>query len=174
MPVVSDSQTLATWIREQTQGAKCVVDLGAGFFDKLRYVPPMTKKIGIEVFPAYLGYAQPGTRAVLGDIREWWRFVAESERDVAMCIDTIEHMSKGDGITLLRTLKDSFRKVLVMTPEGYVEQAEDVTGYENQWQVHECGWTVQELNDEGFSVEVIENFHPHLQRGAIFAVWERP
>lgn len=174
MPVVSDSQTLATWIREGTIGAKCVVDLGAGFFDKLRYVPPMCRKIGIDIFPAYLGFAPPGVTARLGDIREWDLIVKHDDCDVAMCIDVIEHMSKADGIKLLRGLKDAFRRILVMTPDGFVEQNEDVTGYENSWQVHECGWTKDELEAEGFVVEVQENFHPHIERNALFATWDRP
>lgn len=173
MPLVSDSPTLHRWIAESTNGAACVVDLGAGFFDKLRYVPPMTKKVGVEVFPAYLGYAPPGVRAVLGDIRHWDRLVGADERDVAMLVDTIEHMSKADGVALLRGLKGSFRKIIVMTPDGYVEQKEDVTGFENEWQVHECGWSAEDLEAEGFTVEIVENFHPHLGLGALFASWER-
>lgn len=173
MPVVSDSPTLAAWIQDQTKGARCVVDLGAGFFDKLRYVPPMTRKIGVDVFPAYLGFAPPGVTARLGDIREWDKILKHEDCDVAMLIDVIEHMSKADGITLLRGLKEVFRKILVMTPDGYVEQKDDVTGFENEWQVHTCGWDASELAQEGFSVETIENFHHSIQRNALFAVWER-
>jgi len=173
MPLVSDSPTLAAWIQDQTKGARCVVDLGAGFFDKLRYVPPMARKIGVDVFPAYLGYAPPGVTARLGDIREWDKILQHEDCDVAMLIDVIEHMSKGDGITLLRGLKEVFRKILVMTPDGFIEQKDDVTGFENEWQVHECGWDAADLAQEGFSVETIENFHHSIQRNALFAVWER-
>lgn len=173
MPLVSDSPTLASWLHEETHGASVVVDLGAGFFDKLRYAPPMCKKIGIEIFPAYLGFAPPGVIARLGDIREWDMILKHDDCDVAMLIDVIEHMSKADGITLLRGLKEVFRKILVMTPDGFVEQNDDVTGYENSWQVHECGWTKEELEAEGFIVSVQENFHPHISRNALFAVWTR-
>ena len=173
MPLVSDSPTLAAWIQDQTKGARCVVDLGAGFFDKLRYVPPMARKIGVDVFPAYLGYAPPGVTARLGDIREWDKILQHEDCDVAMLIDVIEHMSKPDGMALLNSLKESFRKILVMTPDGFVEQTHDVTGFENEWQVHECGWTKTELETAGFTVEIAENFHPHLGKDSLFAVWEK-
>jgi hypothetical protein len=90
-----------------------------------------------------------------------------------MLIDTIEHLSKEEGLALLRALKGAFRKILVMTPDGYVEQSEDVTGYENEFQVHECGWVESELEAEGFTVHRAENFHPHLQKDALFATWQR-
>jgi hypothetical protein len=173
MPLVSDSPALASWLKDELDGATCVVDLGAGFFDKLRFAPPMAKKIGVEVFPSYLGFAPPGVIARLGDIREWQKYVEANDRDTAMCIDAVEHMSKGDGSLFLRSLKEGFRKVLVMTPDGYVPQDEDVTGYENEWQIHECGWTQEDLEAEGFSVHRSENFHPHLEKDALFAVWER-
>jgi len=173
MPLVSDSPTLQAWITAETRGASCVVDLGAGFFDKLRYVPPMARKIGVDVFPAYLGFAPPGVTARLGDIREWDSLIQHDDCDVAMMIDVIDHMSKADGVRLLRGLKDVFRKILVMTPDGFVEQNEDVTGYENEWQVHECGWTAEELAAEGFKVELKENFHAHMGIGALFATWSR-
>jgi len=172
MPLVSDSPALQVWIRDNTMGSPVVVDLGAGFFDKLRYVPVTAKKIGVEVFPPYLGYCPVGVRAVLGDIKEWDRLLQPEDCHTAMLIDVIEHMSKADGIVLLRGLKKVFRKILVMTPEGFVQQAEDVTGYENEWQVHECGWEHEELEAEGFTVELKADFHPHLQVGALFGVWE--
>ena len=172
MPSVGNSPTLNAWIRENTSDASCVVDFGAGFFDKLRNVPPMVKKIGIEVFPAYLAYAPVGVKAVCGDMREWERFVSPQNRDTAMLIDTIEHLPKADGVELLRQLKEHFRCVLVMTPDGFHEQTEDLTGYENEWQRHECGYTADELRGMGFTVSVIEGFH-EAKGNALFAVWRR-
>jgi hypothetical protein len=172
--LVSDSPTLYKWIRENTDGSRCVVDLGAGFFDKLRYVTPLAHKIGIEVFPSYLSFAPVGVTAMIGDIREWERLIEPKYRDTAMLIDVIEHMSKSDGLLLLRSLKAGFRKVLLMTPDGFVEQNEDVTGYGNEWQVHMTGWTKEELEAEGMVVELKANFHPQIPLGALFAVYERP
>ncbi len=173
MPLVSDSLTLATWIRDHTADAVCVVDFGAGFFDKFRYVPYHCRKVGIEVFPAYLGYAPPGVKAVLGDMRDWSRFIDPPERDVAMLIDTLEHLPRYDGAKLLEELLQEFRRVLVMTPDGFVEQNDDVTGYENEWQKHESGWNQADLEAFGFKVAVAENFHKDLGRNALFAVAER-
>ncbi len=173
MPLVSESASLAAWLQDELKGATCVVDMGAGFFDKLRFAPPMARKIGIEVFPAYLGFAPVGINARLGDMRDWEKIIKPEERDCAMLIDTIEHMSKGDGITLLRGLKGAFRKILVMTPDGFVEQKDDVTGYENEWQIHECGWTQAELEAEGFKVYRAENFHANMALDALFATWTR-
>lgn len=164
---------VGAWIRENTRGSSTVVDLGAGLFDKLSFVPPTCHRIGIDIFPAYLGYAPIGVTAMLGDIRDWERLIEPKRRDTAMLIDVIEHLPKPDGEALLYGLVRSFRKVLVMTPDGYVRQDDDATGFGNEFQNHECGWSKEELEDLGFVVELKPDFHPPpIGRGALFGVFE--
>lgn len=169
----NNTPLLASWIRSNTQDAVCVVDFGSGFFDKLDYVPPMCKKIGIEVFPAYLSYAKAGIKAICGDFRNWERYVSGPELDVAMIIDTIEHIPKDEGLALLERLKGAFRRVLVFTPDGFHPQYDDVTGFGNEYQVHECGWSASDFEQLGYSVVTHPEFHGE-KGGALFAIWPRP
>jgi len=177
MPALCSAK-LEEWIRTETYGSSVVVDFGAGFFDKLNCVSHHAKKIGIEVFPSYCAYAKPGIRVVCDDMRNWAAHIKGPECDTAMLIDTIEHLPKDDGLKLLRELTESFRKVIVFTPEGFYPQDADVTGFGNEWQVHESGWTADEFHELGFAAEVDPTFHKESEGapqdgGAIFAAWER-
>lgn len=43
------------WINENTKDSKCVVELGAGFFNRLKSVNSNVKiKIGIEIYKPYI------------------------------------------------------------------------------------------------------------------------
>ena len=167
---------LNTWIREQTEDSNTVVELGAAMGARLMKCRPQARKIAIEVFPAYASQCPVDIRCVWGDMRNWERWITPSESDTAMLIDSIEHVSKSDGIDLILSLQSRFRKILVFTPDGFYIQTEDSTGFENEFQTHECGWTAPELEALGFKAHVDPIFHNingHELGGAIFAVWER-
>lgn len=160
---------LYDWIRRETAGASCVVDFGAGMFDKLQFVPKMARKIGIEVFTPYHAFAAPGIRVVPHDMLRWADFIPERDRDCAMILDSLEHLTKEDGEVLLLTTGIWFKKTLVFTPDGFHEQEDDVTGYGNEWQRHMSGWSAEDLEAHGFTVEAAPGFHGD-KGGALFAV----
>jgi hypothetical protein len=92
--------------------------------------------------------------------------------DIALLIDTLEHISKQDGHDLLSKLQARFRKILVFTPLGFMEQDHDVWGMGNPHQIHVSGWSVEELVAHGFECVADPGYHVG-RGGAIFAVWER-
>jgi hypothetical protein len=75
----------------------------------------------------------------------------ESPCDIVMASEVLEHLTKNDGLMLIKDL-DRISKAIVAitTPVGYNSKAhlED----DNPWQVHKSGWIPVELSVLGFDV----------------------
>lgn len=153
-----------------TWGARVIVDLGFGPGDMLANAYPQARKIGLDIYPDAVSNASPDIEAHRMDMRSWWEAVGDSECDVAMLIDTLEHVNKADGEALLRSLQRSFNKILIFTPSGFVAQAAH-SG--NSYQEHLSGWTKEELENFGFEVVELPMFHSG-KYGALLAIWLRP
>jgi hypothetical protein len=64
--------------------------------------------------------------------------------------DLIEHLERGDALELLHRAERIARRVVVLTtPNGFLEQS-SYGG--NELQRHRSGWTVADLEREGFQV----------------------
>ncbi len=67
--------------------------------------------------------------------------------DCAILIDVIEHFNKEDFLNFLPKLEKMVKKIIIMTPNGFVKQDE----YDGNFlQVHKSGWTVKEMEHLGF------------------------
>ena len=162
---------LFTWITEETRNRDAVVEFGAMHGDKLMHAHVPTR-IGIEIFEPYLREMRGNKeiKAVPGDFRHYEGLLTPAERDCAMFIDSLEHVTKDDALNLLARVQKDFRKVIVFAPEG--EHVQDAHSG-NEWQEHKSFWTAGEFEALGFSVIVDPNFHASMPtKGAIFAVWE--
>jgi len=72
--------------------------------------------------------------------------------DCVLCSDVIEHLTKKDGLALIKKMEDiAIKKVLIVTPNGYniKEHLED----DNTLQAHKSGWTVKEFKDMAYEVK---------------------
>jgi hypothetical protein len=165
-------EVLNKFLRENTTGAECVVEFGSMFFEQLRQTRAK-RKIGIEVFEPYIHDATFHTCIkVHGDFREYDELISSEDMDVAMFIDSIEHVEKDEAVALLHRVQRDFKKILVFVPEGVNEQTTDRTGYGNSYQNHLSSWSAHDFAELGFQeIEVVPNFHPNGV-GVIFAVWE--
>lgn len=162
-------------------GSGLVVEFGAGKFDKIASVKACKQRIGIEICE---GYARDfgigaevkscGTLEVVeGDMREYRTLLngqmAVSHR-VAMFIDSLEHIEKADGLTLLDQCQEDFDSILIFAPVGVVPQEEDAWGYDNEWQRHRASWWPRDLEALGFDVAVDTELHGMIC-DAMFAKW---
>lgn len=69
--------------------------------------------------------------------------------DAVVAMDVLDHLEKDEGIARLAEWESvARRRVVVMTPNGFVPQAAD----DNPWQEHKSGWTVDDLNRYGYAV----------------------
>lgn len=167
---------IAEWLTQQTLGAEYIVEFGAGLFDKISFVQA-PRRVGIEIYEPYLevskkrGYYDPEVKAVIGDMLAY-KLLVDLPIDVAMFIDSLEHLSEGSADALLSDLKNDAKKIIVFCPDGFDPQDTDDWGLGNHYyQTHRSIWTKSKLEKLGFYVTVAENFHGN-KVGALFAIWE--
>jgi len=166
------SQWLKSKIQESTKWCNTVVEFGPMFGKRLKQVSSLVKtRIGLEASPVYCSMANGYDFSMIhGDIRQFEEYISPSQSDCVMMIDVIEHLTKADGVDLLKRCQRFFKRIVVATPEGFDPQDEDFTGYgQDDLQSHRSGWTLEELEGYGFVGEV----YPNYQRGMgyLFATW---
>jgi hypothetical protein len=171
---------LGKWISESTAGCSCVVEFGAGFFDKLAHVNPAVEKIGIEIWPTYLDKAKfQGAKKILGDFRNYEDYIDVSKMDCALFVDSLEHIVREEALELMERVKKSFNKVVLMIPEGSHPQEKDLTGHgAHDPQTHRSSWEVCDIEAMGFQEVIVDPvFHAGAgggkDSGCIFAVWTK-
>ncbi|GAG19787.1 unnamed protein product, partial [marine sediment metagenome] len=74
--------------------------------------------------------------------------------DMVLLADVIEHLDSRASIALLDMANEIARIcVVVSTPKGFIPQDIDIWGYGgDRHQTHRCGWSVEGLEDMGYSV----------------------
>jgi hypothetical protein len=96
----------------------------------------------------------------LGDVRELERLLPEgSGWDLALFVDTLEHLEKDEGWALLDRLTVRARRVIVTTPWGFRRQ--EIPG--QPYETHRSGWLPWEFGRR-FRVEHLEVFPGHYTR----------
>ena len=73
----------------------------------------------------------------------------EGEFDVVSCVEVIEHLPRETGEALLSDLERIGKRVVVTTPNGFLDQAELD---DNPYQRHLSAWTVRDFRRRGYSV----------------------
>jgi hypothetical protein len=138
------------YLKRELSDCEMLLDLGCGKNSPVQYVP-VSYSLGVELFKPYLEESKrKGIHSdyILADIRKVE--FKENSFDAVCCLGVLEHLSAKDGRELIkRAQRWSKRKVIVCTPNGFVEQS----GYDgNPLQVHKSGWTLVELKSLGFRV----------------------
>lgn len=158
---------LYEWIADNTRGAKHTIDFGCGVGDKIRRAYGDTK-IGLELYTPYTKKAR-GYKTLNIDFRKYRDSLPRRMCDVAMMIDTLEHISKEDALVLLTQMQEDFNKIIVFVPEGICPQGRGLDG--NPYQQHLSSWEAGELTDLGFKVKRYERYHDN--NDALFCVWQK-
>lgn len=107
---------------------------------------------GIDIFDPYIKICQKKGKykeVVKGDLTKKLNFKAKSF-DAVVCLQTIEHMDKKNGLSLLREMERIAKKlVIISTPNGECSQEE----YDNnKHQRHLSIWAPGDLRKLGFKV----------------------
>lgn len=89
--------------------------------------------------------------------------INERKYDCALMMDVIEHVTKEQGITILKQLQDKCNNILIITPSRLSMTKSNW----NTWEDHKCVWSKQEFLNLGFQ-DVRE-----LSHGPIFAAWHK-
>jgi len=85
--------------------------------------------------------------------------------DTIICSDGIEHFNKENGLRLLELIKQKSKSSVIFTPYGDYVVDENSTHPDT----HKSGWTETDFEKMGYSCIIFPNFHPKLNKGAIFA-----
>jgi hypothetical protein len=133
------------------------VDFGTGngvTVKGLKWNTMASEKIAIDKFPQAIG--------------DGWKFVDEMDmilnkkRDLFTSFDSIEHLTKEDGIKFLNKIEPWFRCKLFFTPRGFLQQDEithpELVG-QNPWQKHLSGWDEKDFEKFGYTTIILESFH---------------
>jgi hypothetical protein len=176
----SDKVNLDSWIAKNTIDSNTVLELGAGFFNRLEAVHSNVKrKIGIEIWEPYIKNSTCNDcEKILGDILEYESLVSIDEIDTVLLVDVIEHFDSKTADLLITKLIDQFNKVLLMIPEGNHPQTEDVTGHgAHEYQTHRSTWYAKDFEKYN-PTEIIldQTFHAGAKgkdAGCLFITWIR-
>jgi SAM-dependent methyltransferase len=142
------------WLRLVTaELASCesVLDVGCGKRSPLAAVPGDYRSVGVDAHAPSLAASRS---AGLHDdyLEQDVRNIDVPDRsfDAVAMFDLIEHLDREEGVELLRRAERIARRVVVLTtPNGFVDQ----DGYDgNELQRHRSGWTVADLERQGFEV----------------------
>lgn len=77
-------------------------------------------------------------------------FSGDSKVDAVICIQTLEHLTREDGILLLENICDyAYKLVVVETPNGFVYQEGTL---DNPFQAHLSGWNYEDFHKLGYSI----------------------
>ncbi len=141
----------AVLIRE-LKDAERILDLGCGPSSPIKRVKNNLKKgvylLGVDDFDPYIKKnIQEKTHSEYLKKNIMEIDFPEKNFDCAILIDVIEHFNKDDFLRFLPRLERMTKKIIIMTPNGFINQDEYD---ENTYQIHRSGWTAQEMHDHGF------------------------
>lgn len=144
--------------------AICGPTAGQSMVDLCCYHAPTTPKLGftertyVDIQDRGLDNVNEQQYFVKADV---FAFLNAADRfDVSICIDGIEHFSKAWGYKLLELMTMASDKQIIFTPLG--EYMVDPTSEHPD--THKSGWQPM----DGYANIVIPNYHPALNRGALY------
>lgn len=132
---------------------KTILDIGCG-----KGVPMMIinrnlkyEVTGVDMFQPYLDQAKKlgvYKRLIKADARKLP--FQKDQFDVVLCLGMIEHLTKKEGVRLLKDMERiAKKKVIIWAPVGFYPQGEID---DNPFQVHECAWEPSEFKKLGYKV----------------------
>ena len=159
-------------LRKALVGCENVLDVGCGKVMTLRWLG-VKHATGIEGYAPDLEEARrchSHDELVLGNVLELDRHFKPGQFDAVIAMDVIEHLTKEDGLRLMRAMEDiARRKVVFLTPSGFLPQHHIE---KSDLQEHLSGWEAAEMKQHGY--EVIGLLGPKTLRGEFHVIKRRP
>lgn len=137
-------------LKKECKFINSVLDLGCGRNSPIQHTR-IPYRVGVDAFEPYIEESreknihQEYIKADLKTVE-----IPKKSFDLIFCSEVIEHLSKEDGLQLLKIMeKWAKKKIILTTPNGFIHQ----TSYDNNdLQEHLSGWTVKDFEDLGFKV----------------------
>ncbi|CAN5233787.1 hypothetical protein BH09PAT2_BH09PAT2_02460 [soil metagenome] len=138
-------------LQKQLSDCESVLDIGCCGGSPIRYIP-FTRAVGVELDEEYIKTAKKNRthdEYVQADAKKIDTLFKPKEFDACVALDLIEHLTKKDGLTLIKNMERlAKKKIILFTPNGYMNQKNE----EQPLQDHHSGWTAQEMKELGFHV----------------------
>lgn len=144
------------WYRREliqyTADADSILDVGCGFNSYVQFLNKRMYRVGVDLFDPYLEKSRKAgihNEYFKQDIRNLENF-KDNSFDVVYSSDVIEHLTKDEGMAMIRAMERIARKrVIISTPNGHRHQ-EEYDG--NELQEHKSAWNAREFRALGFRV----------------------
>lgn len=140
-------------LSSELQDCHSVLDLGCGSWSPLAKVEKHFYSEGVDIHKKSLNKIKKikiHDKYKLGDVRKIDKFYSPKTFDAVIALDLIEHLSKKDGLKLIKKMEAIARKkVIFLTPNGFTKQE---PFEKNPYQVHHSGWKVEELREKKYKV----------------------
>ena len=159
-------------LRKALLGCETVLDVGCGPAMTLRYLG-VPRSFGVEGYAPALADAKAKhthDEFIQGDVRELLSLFKPGQFDACIAMDVIEHVTKEDGLQLIKAMETIARKrVVFFTPSGFLPQSH---ANNEDLQEHLSGWEPSEM--QGYGYEVIGLLGPKRWRGEYHKLKRRP
>lgn len=130
-----------------------VLDVGCGSWSPLSKVKKHFYAEGIDIHKPSLEKIKRlkiHDKYRLGDVNKIDEYYQPKSFDAVIALDLIEHLSKSDGLKLIKKMeKIARKKVILLTPNGFIKQDPLKN---NSYQVHQSGWKTGEFIKLGYRV----------------------
>jgi 2-polyprenyl-3-methyl-5-hydroxy-6-metoxy-1,4-benzoquinol methylase len=151
----SAGDIVETFLVDELGNASRILDLGCGpsspicrIKDRLQ---PGIHIVGVDDFAPYIEENKKREKPIHSEYVKSNIFSVNfppKSFDGAILLDVIEHFEKDDFLNFLPKLEKMTKKIIVMTPNGFIDQDE----YDhNAYQIHRSGWTADEMRRLGFT-----------------------
>ena len=141
-------------LEKEIQGSETLLDLGCGALSPVVYFKHKHKyTLGVDIFEPSL--KQSKKKSIHSDylrldILNIDNAIKNKSFDCVLASDLLEHLSKKDGRRFLSAIENiATKKVIVFTPNGFIEQNE-YNG--NKYQTHLSGWAFEQMKKLGYRV----------------------
>lgn len=138
-------------MRKELADCRTCLDIGCGGESPARHLK-FAYAVGVEGYaPALEGAKRLGTHTefVLANATELDKHFTPGQFDCCIALDLIEHLTKADGLKLIRDMEMvASKKILLFTPNGFLPQQ----SHHGDLQEHLSGWTAEEMRQLGFRV----------------------
>jgi len=148
-------------LSRQLADCETVLDLGCGSSSPIRHLSGTFHSVGVDIFEPSLEKSRAAgvhDEYLAMDVLDIGKSFAQKSFHCVLALNLIEHFEKKDGIRLLEMMEGvSSKKVIVLTPNGFLPQEE----YDaNVRQVHRSGWSAREMKQMGYNVIGIKGWKP--------------
>ena len=130
-----------------------ILDVGCGSNSPIKNLSTNHYSVGVDIFEPWLNKSEVEKihdKYYKLDVLKLDSKFKEKSFDCVIALDLIEHLTKEQGYELLEKMeKIAKKRIVIFTTNGYNPQHESDN---NPWNVHKSGWTIKEIEQQGYNV----------------------